>query len=69
MSDKDALIHTARAERLYKGEGAIDMKSIINKLPNDIVLSVELPHLERVIEYGQFEHARRCLESAKNYFK
>jgi sugar phosphate isomerase/epimerase len=68
IDDKDALIHTARAERLYIGEGAIDIKSIIGKLPSDTVLSIELPHLERVIEYGQYEHARRCLESAKNYF-
>jgi len=68
MDDKSALIHTARDARLYVGEGAIDIAAIIGKLPRDVVLSVELPHLERVAEYGYAEHARRCLATAKEYF-
>jgi len=68
MDDKDALIHTARDARLYIGEGGIDMAAIIGKLPPDTVLSLELPHLARVAEYGYAEHIRRCLTSAKQYF-
>ena len=68
MDDRDALIHTARDARFYVGEGGIDIAGIIGKLPEDITLSVELPHLKRVAEYGYAEHARRCLKTAKEYF-
>lgn len=64
---KEGLIHTGRDARLYVGEGGIDIASIINRLP-EMVYSIELPHIERVKELGYAEHARRCLQSAKDYF-
>lgn len=64
---KEDLIHTGRDARLYIGEGAIDIASIVNRLP-EMVYSIELPHIERVKELGYAEHARRCLQSAKDYF-
>lgn len=67
-TDKEGLIFTGRDARLYVGEGAIDIKAIIEKLPDDIILSIELPHIQRVKDYGYTEHARRCLETAKKYF-
>lgn len=67
-TDKEGLIFTGRDARLYVGEGAIDIASIINKLADDTILSIELPHLERVKNFGYTEHARRCLETAKKYF-
>ena len=66
-TDKEGLIHTGRDARLYVGEGAIDIASIVNRLPEGIVYSIELPHLERVAEFGYAEHARRCLQTAKDY--
>ena len=66
-SDTAALLQTGRAERLYIGEGGIDIAAIIHRLP-DIPLSMELPHEERAREYGYAEHAHRCLDSAKKYF-
>lgn len=68
-ADKDGLIHTGRDARLYVGEGAIDISSILDKLPQDIVYSIELPHIERVKEFGYAEHARRCLKTAKEYLE
>lgn len=65
-TDKEGLIHTGRDERFYVGEGAIDIASIIKRMP-PVVYSIELPHIERAKEFGYAEHARRCLESAKNY--
>jgi sugar phosphate isomerase/epimerase len=62
------LIHTGRDERLYVGEGGIDIAAILNRLP-EMVYSIELPHIERAKELGYAEHARRCLETSKNYFK
>ena len=61
----EGLIRTGRDERLYCGEGGIDIASIIKKIPRQVVYSLELPHLERVKELGYTEHARRCLITAK----
>ena len=63
----EGLIHTAREERLYPGEGAIDIAAIMNRLPV-MPYSLEIPHLARVKELGYAEHAWRCLETAKKYF-
>jgi sugar phosphate isomerase/epimerase len=64
---KEGLIHTARDERLYPGEGAIDIAAILNRMP-EVPYSIELPHLERAKELGFAEHAYRCLKTSKEYF-
>lgn len=66
-TDRDALIFTGRDARYYVGEGAIDIAGMVKLMRPDTVLSIELPHVERVAKYGFFEHARRCLTTAKDY--
>lgn len=66
-SDKEALIFTGRDARYYVGEGVIDIAGIVKTLREDTVLSIELPNVRRVAEYGYFEHAKRCLDTAKKY--
>lgn len=66
-TDTEGLIYTAREDRLYPGEGGIDIAAIVNRLP-DIPYSLEIPHRDRVNEYGYEEHARKCLQKAKEYF-
>ena len=68
-TDKESLVHTGRAERLCVGEGAIDIAGIVKNLNDDVVLCVEMPHVKRVSRIGAVEHARRTLETAKEYFK
>lgn len=65
---KEGLIHTGRDARLYLGEGGIDIAAILKRIPDNVVYSIELPHIERAKEFGYAEHARRCLQSAKDYF-
>jgi sugar phosphate isomerase/epimerase len=65
-ASRDELVRAAREERLYPGEGGIDLVSILRRIP-DVPLSVEVPHLARVRELGYAEHAFRCLESAKKF--
>ena len=65
---KEGLIHTGRDERLYVGEGAINIAAILQRIP-DVVYSIELPHLARVKELGYAEHAWRCLQTAKDYLE
>ncbi|SHI36511.1 Sugar phosphate isomerase/epimerase [Dethiosulfatibacter aminovorans DSM 17477] len=66
---KEGLIHTGRDERLYCGEGEINIADIIRRIPRPVVYSLELPHLKRVKELGYTEHARRCLVTAKEYLE
>ncbi|RBW70674.1 sugar phosphate isomerase/epimerase family protein [Bacillus taeanensis] len=63
---KEEMTRILREERLYVGEGGIDIASILNKIPN-IPYSIELPHDKRAQELGYEEHARRCLQTAKTY--
>jgi sugar phosphate isomerase/epimerase len=62
----DELIHTAREERLYPGEGGIDITAILDRIPV-VPCSIEAPHLARVREIGYAEHAFRCLQAARTY--
>jgi sugar phosphate isomerase/epimerase len=63
----EELTRQAREERLYPGEGAIDIAAIMQRIPN-VPCSIEAPHAARVKELGSAEHAFRCLEAAKKYF-
>ena len=55
-----------REDRDYIGEGGIDVKAILERLPA-MPYSIELPKNSACSEYGYKEHARRCLQSAKAY--
>jgi len=62
----DDLKHVAREARLYLGEGGIDVRAILSRLP-PIPYSIELPNAQRLAQLGPDEFARRCLVSAKRY--
>ena len=64
----ELMLHTAREARLYPGEGVMDIAGMVAAIPG-AVLSIELPHLERMKEYGAEAHARLCITSAKEYFR
>ena len=61
---REGMIHIARDARLYLGEGYIDVAAIVNRMP-PMAYSIELPNVARVKELGYEEHARRCLQAAK----
>jgi sugar phosphate isomerase/epimerase len=63
----EGMIQLARDARLYPGEGWIDFKGIIERIP-PVDYSIELPNQSRVAELGYEEHARRCLQHAKRTF-
>ena len=65
---KEGLIHAGRDERLYVGEGGIDVAAIVNRIP-EVPYSMELPHVARAKELGYAEHASRCIESAREYLR
>ncbi|MEK3643534.1 sugar phosphate isomerase/epimerase family protein [Aeribacillus sp. FSL M8-0235] len=65
-TSKEEMTKILREARLYVGEGGIDIASIVNRIP-EIPYSIELPHAKRAKELGFEEHARRCLQTAKDY--
>ena len=64
---REGMIQLARDARLYPGEGWIDFKGIIERMP-PVDYAIELPNQSRVAELGYEEHARRCLQHAKRAF-
>jgi sugar phosphate isomerase/epimerase len=63
----EALIHTAREERLPPGEGGIDLTGLARALPADLPISVEVPHMRRQREMGDAAWARLCLEATRRH--
>lgn len=63
---KEEMTRILREERLYVGEGGIDVASILNRIP-EIPYSIELPNLKRAQQLGYEEFALRCLQTAKDY--
>jgi sugar phosphate isomerase/epimerase len=58
---------TMREERLYPGEGVVDIAGIVGRLPESAVCAIELPHRHRLRELGPEQFARTCLERTKQY--
>jgi sugar phosphate isomerase/epimerase len=65
---KEALLHAGRAERLYPGDGGIDLAAIVRRLP-PMVYGIEAPNLALAAEIGNAEHVFRCLEKTRTYFE
>lgn len=61
----EEMIHTARCERLLPGEGGIDLQGLYQALPQDLPVSVEVVHLQRMAQTGQAEWARQSLAASR----
>jgi sugar phosphate isomerase/epimerase len=61
----DAILAQARGERLFPGEGGVDLLGILRAMPCDIALSLEVPTLTLAKTVGATERARRALAATK----
>jgi len=61
----EGLIHTARCARLLPGDGGIDLAGLLEQLPADLPISLEIPNHERLRELGHEEWARLALAAAR----
>ncbi|GAA2971992.1 sugar phosphate isomerase/epimerase/4-hydroxyphenylpyruvate dioxygenase-like putative hemolysin [Microbacterium terrae] len=59
------LIHTARFERLYPGDGDLDIHAILGALPAGIPYALEIPRAMLVAQVGAKEHARLAIGAAR----
>jgi sugar phosphate isomerase/epimerase len=63
----DDILHEARSDRMFPGEGAFDVQDILGCLPQDITYALEIPGDELTAKIGFEEYARRALQAAKRY--
>jgi len=63
----EELIYTARCERLFPGDGGIDVRGILACLPPEIPYALEIPGDSLVGEVGPEEYARRALQSSRQH--
>jgi len=61
----EELLHTARQQRLLPGEGGIDLVRLFARLPDELPVSVEIPHHLRVPALGVEEWARQALAASR----
>jgi sugar phosphate isomerase/epimerase len=61
----EALMHAARCERMFPGEGGIDLKSLARAMPADITVSLEVPALELAKTVDATARAARALKGAR----
>ena len=65
-TEREDLIRIGRGERLYLGEGGIDIGSILGCLPQ-VPLSIEIPNVAKLASLGAEQYARLCVETARSY--
>jgi 4-hydroxyphenylpyruvate dioxygenase-like putative hemolysin/sugar phosphate isomerase/epimerase len=63
----EGLIHTARFERAFPGEGGIDAHAILTALPRGIPYALEVPRATLVAQVGGKEHARMAISAARRH--
>jgi sugar phosphate isomerase/epimerase len=61
----EGLIHAARYERMFPGEGGIDLKSLARAMPADIVVSIEVPTVELAKTVDARTRAQRAIDAAR----
>ncbi len=61
----DEILAEARGERLFPGEGGINLIGLLRALPRDIPLSIEAPTLTLAKTVDATERARRALAATK----
>ncbi|MFK4538435.1 sugar phosphate isomerase/epimerase [Bradyrhizobium ottawaense] len=61
----EQLIHAAREERMFPGEGGIDLVSLTKAMPDSLTISVEVPTVRLAKTIDAEARARRALAAAK----
>ncbi|WP_240159153.1 TIM barrel protein [Burkholderia sp. Ax-1724] len=65
--DIAGLIYNGRRERLFPGEGGIDVKGILSSLPDDIVYALEIPGEPSVAKMGYQHYVRRAIATSRQF--
>ena len=61
----EEMMRAARTERMFPGEGGIDLVSLARAMPKDIAISIEVPTVELARTADAYTRARRALAAAR----
>ena len=61
----EEMMHAARSERMFPGQGGIDLASLIKAMPMDIPISIEVPTATLAKTLDAETRARRALAAAR----
>ncbi|HEY2757086.1 MAG TPA: TIM barrel protein [Pseudolabrys sp.] len=61
----EAMIHAAREERMFPGEGGIDLVGLAKAMPTDITISIEVPTATLAKTVDAETRARRALRGSR----
>ena len=61
----EEMMRAARTERMFPGEGGIDLASLARAMPADIAVSIEVPTVELTRTMDAYARARRALSAAR----
>jgi sugar phosphate isomerase/epimerase len=61
----EAMMLAARTERMFPGEGGIDLVALARAMPKDITISIEVPTLELAKTVDAQARAQRALDAAR----
>jgi sugar phosphate isomerase/epimerase len=61
----EEMMRAARTERMFPGEGGIDLVSLVRAMPADIAISLEVPTVELAKTVDASTRARRALNAAR----
>lgn len=64
----EGLLHTARAERLYPGEGGLNLLPLLRAMPPALPLSVEVPKTELARTVPGRERVRLAVAATRDFF-
>ncbi len=64
---EEGLIHAARAARNFPGEAGLDLRPLVEALPN-VPYALEIPNDRMRSDVGTEEFARRALNATKRFF-
>lgn len=65
-ADMQEIIRQARADRLFPGEGGLDLQGLMRALPADLPISVEIPYAKPM---SPLERAQRALAATQELLK
>lgn len=65
----EGLIHIARAERLFPGQGGIDLIGLAQSIPGDVTVSVEIPHRALAEKLDARARAAMAIEATKGILR
>ena len=64
---RQGLLHAARCERLFPGEGALGVREILSCMPPDIPYVLEIPRVSLTRVLGEDEYVRLALDAARRH--